>query len=109
MLLCVAVSRNYKQFSLLQYVAVCCTVLQCVAVSCRVMRKEVVPMIKDSECSVVQYGAVCCSVLQYVAVCCSVLQCVADLQYIYISNALNNISILQCLPCVVSLIYRYGL
>jgi len=28
-------------------------------------------------CSVLQGAAVCCSVLQYVAVCCSVLQCVA--------------------------------
>jgi len=35
---------------LLQYVAVCCSVVRCVAV--------------------------CCSVLQCVAVCCSVLQCV---------------------------------
>ena len=38
------------------------TVLQCVAVCC----------------SMLQCVAVCCSVLQCVAVCCSVLQCVAD-------------------------------
>jgi len=65
----------------LQYVAVCCSVVQCGAVCCGV-------------CSVLQCGAVWCSVLQYVAVCpskiwlvraeilmcgdlCCVLQCVA--------------------------------
>jgi len=40
---------------MLQYVAVCCSVLQCV-VAC---------------CSVLQCFAVCCNVLQCVAVCCS--------------------------------------
>jgi len=45
----------------LQYVAVCCSVLQCVAVCC----------------SVLQCVAVCCSVLQRAAVYCSVIQCVA--------------------------------
>ena len=45
---------------MLQYVAVCCSVLQCVAVCCRVL----------------QCDAECCSVLQCVTVCCSVLQCV---------------------------------
>ena len=45
----------------MQYVAVCCSVLQCVA-ACY---------------SVLQCVAVCCGVLQCVAVCCSVLQCVA--------------------------------
>ena len=37
---------------MLQYVAVCCSVVQCVVL--------------------------CCSVAQYVAVCCSVVQCVAE-------------------------------
>jgi len=45
----------------LQYVAVCCSMLQCVAVCC----------------SMLQCVAVCCGVLQCVAVCCSVLQCAA--------------------------------
>jgi len=45
-----------KVGSLLQCVAVCCSVLQCVAVCC----------------SVLQCVAVCCSLLQCVAVCCSV-------------------------------------
>jgi len=42
--------RSLIRYSVLQCVAVCCSVLQCVAV--------------------------CCSVLQCVAVCCSMLQCV---------------------------------
>jgi len=65
--------------SMLQYVAVCCSgsamililtlrwccsVLQCVAVCCIVL---------PTHCSVLQCVAVCCSVLQCVAVCCSVL------------------------------------
>jgi len=45
----------------LQYVAVCCCVVQCVAVCC----------------SVLLYGAVFCSVMQCVAACCSVFLCVA--------------------------------
>jgi len=51
---CVAVC-----YSVLSYVAVCCSVLQCVA-ACY---------------SVLLHAVVCCSVLQCVAVCCSVLQC----------------------------------
>jgi len=42
---------NRVFYSVLQYVATCCSMLHCVAL--------------------------CCSVLQCVAVCCSVLQCVA--------------------------------
>jgi len=42
-------------------VALCCSMVQYVTV----------------KSSVLQCGAVCCSVLQCVAVCCSVLQCVA--------------------------------
>jgi len=49
----------------------CDTVLQCVAVWCSVVQCGAV------WCSVLQCVAVCCSVLQCVAACCSVLQCVA--------------------------------
>jgi len=49
--------------SVLQCVAVCCTMLQCVAVCCGVL-----------QCVAV---VVCCTWLQCVAVCCGVLQCVA--------------------------------
>ena len=92
----------------------CCSVLQCVALCCSVLyehacRSALVPrgcvwcsvmqrvaaccilrrhtrefshvqegFICCSFCSVLQCVAVCCSVLQCVAVCCSVLQCVAN-------------------------------
>jgi len=46
----------------LQFVAVCCNVLQCVS---------------PSDITVLQCVVVCCSVFQCVAVCCRVFQCVA--------------------------------
>jgi len=48
----------------MQFVALCCRVLQCAA--CRRV-----------ECAGRWIYTVCCSVMQFVAVCCSVLQCVA--------------------------------
>jgi len=51
-----------------QFVAVCCSVLQCVAV-----------LYTCEELVVEQCNTLCCSVLQYVAVCYSMLQCVAVL------------------------------
>jgi len=56
----------------LQFVAVCCSVLQCVAVCIEQQSKCDVVC-----CSVLQCVAVCCGELRRVAVCCSVLQCVA--------------------------------
>jgi len=59
-----------KYASLLQLVAVCCSVLQCAAVcsrGCAPVRQELGCQLSDSV-------AACCSVLQCVAVCCSVLQ-----------------------------------
>ena len=53
--------------SVLQYVAVCCRVLQCVVVG--ILRHRVPIRLAHSV-------AVCCSVLQCTAECCSVLQCV---------------------------------
>jgi len=78
----------------LQYVAVCCSVLQCVVVCCSVLQCVAVC------CSVLQCGsvAVCCSVLQCiavrqcVAVCCSVLQCIALRQCVAVCC-----SVLQCI------------
>jgi len=49
----------------LQYIPVCCSVLQCV--------KKL--FVQDIPRFLVQCVAVCCSVLQCVAACCSVLQC----------------------------------
>jgi len=54
------------------YVAVCCSVLQCVAVCCSVLLELMIEAAKAKECV-----AVCCSVLQCVGVCCSVMKCVA--------------------------------
>jgi len=73
--------------SVLQYVAVCCSLVQCVAVCCIVLQCVAV------FCSVLQYGsmlqclAVCCSVLQCVSVFCSALQC--DKSFV---RALTNVS-----------------
>ena len=64
-------SRAAECCSVLQCLAVCCSVLQSVAVCCRVLQSVA------ECCRVLQCVAVCCSVLQCVAVCCSVLQCVA--------------------------------
>ena len=68
---------------LLQYVAMCCSMLQCaVAVRCSVLQCvgvcwSVLYCVVVC-CSMLQCVVVCCcSVLQCVAVCCSVLQCVA--------------------------------
>jgi len=70
---CVVVS--YKTSRLQEFPetieVLCCSVLQCVAVCCSVLQCVAV-------CYCAVYcAAVCCSVLQCVAVCCSVLQCVA--------------------------------
>jgi len=72
---------------------VCCSVLQSVAVCCSVLQDitETLRAIKTAQqvcCSVLQSVAVCCSVLQDITetlraiktaqqVCCNVLQCVA--------------------------------
>ena len=63
----------------------CCSVLQCVAVCCSVLlfaddytwhiSLHLPSVFIDGTC--VSRSYMCCSVLQCVAVCCSVLQCVA--------------------------------
>jgi len=69
--------------SVLQSIAVCCSVLHCLAMSCRacrLLRISTLPSVVQSIavcCSILQCVAVCCSILQCVAVCCSILQCVA--------------------------------
>jgi len=56
----------------LQYLAMCCNVLQCVAVCCRHTQNGC------QGARLASCAAVCCGVLQCAAVCCSILQCVAD-------------------------------
>ena len=75
--------------SVLQCVAVCCSVLQRVAGYCSMLQCVAVCQCvtqnsnhwssrsETSHLSVMQGVAQCCSVLQGVAVCCRVLQCVA--------------------------------
>jgi len=71
-----------------RYVASSCSVLQCVAVCCSVLLVN--PSVHIAKfkgnfgdryvavcCSMLQCDAACCSVLQCVAMCCTVLQCVA--------------------------------
>ena len=78
---------------MLQYVAVCCSVLQYVAVCCSLLQSVMnMTLIRNNTtefsrlfsklfvracCRVKQCVTACRSVLQCVAVCCSVLQCVA--------------------------------
>ena len=59
--------------AVLQFFAVCCSVLQCVAVS---VGTVFIRQISNHEAPHVRCVCVC-GVLQCVAVCCSVLQCVA--------------------------------
>ena len=75
---------------MVQYVAVCCSVLQCVAVCCSVLQCVAVC------CSVLQCVAVCCSVLQCVAMCCSVLRCVATERWTRQHPAIENSPKLVC-------------
>ena len=55
------------------------SVLQCVAVCCSVLQRVAVCYVAERDADLVQSLCVpvCCSVLLCVAVCCSVLQCVA--------------------------------
>ena len=74
-----AISQNRLDVedSLVQCVAVCCSVLQCVAACCSVLQYVAVCYLSKSTWRRGLSSSVCCSVLQCVAVCCSVLQCVA--------------------------------
>ena len=82
---------RFRRVSVVQCVAVCCSVLQCVAACCSVLQcvlqcvvvccglwKGCHAPFKQVKCvavccSVLQCVAICCSMLQYVAVCCSML------------------------------------
>jgi len=66
--------------SVLQCVAVCCSVLQYVTAFCKNWNHLFGAHLPQRTCAheaMLQCVAVCCSVLQCAAVCCSVLQCVA--------------------------------
>ena len=92
----------------MQYVAVCCTVLQkspltlssrsfcsashCVSVRCIALQTVLVGSVWQwmLQCCVLQCVAVCCSVVQCGAVCCSVMQCVAVCRSAWQSVAKNH-------------------
>ena len=80
-------------------VAVWCSVLQCVAVCCSVMQKSAHDTRHSLKLTSLQFAlqcvAVCCSVLQCVSVCCSVLQCVAEIGTRQVTFANANFSRLQ--------------
>jgi len=70
-------TRPMTSFDLCIYCAVCCSVLQCVAVCCSVSTTHVPSLCSRTPIDLCIYCAVCCCVLRCVAVCCGVLRCVA--------------------------------
>ena len=72
-----------SQLQVLQFAAVCCSLLQCLqclAVSCSACVTVCCSVVRGATVcySVLQCATVCCSsVLQCAAVCCGVLQCIA--------------------------------
>mmetsp|Transcript_43540 Transcript_43540/g.69933 ORF Transcript_43540/g.69933 Transcript_43540/m.69933 type:complete len:87 (-) Transcript_43540:136-396(-) len=61
---------HLSRHTLLQHVAVCCSVLQCVHACCGAMSAQP-PVVHDSWHTVLQFVAVCCSV----AMCAFILRC----------------------------------
>ena len=81
-------NRSVRCASLLQCVAVCCSVLQRETVwnMFAYMRRNFIVLMGNR--SVLQCVAVCCSVLQCVAVCCSVHKCM----YMYVCTCSGAIA-----------------
>jgi len=75
---------------LLQWVAVCCSGLQCVTVGCSVFwHTKLCRYATHSHLKESHFIAVCCSVLQCVAVCCSVLHYVLAYQNVSVRDTLT--------------------
>jgi len=107
-LLCVAGRRVTSHIHICVCVAVCCSLLQCVAECCFVLQEDESRRIY-LYVYVLQCVAVCCSVLQCVAECCFVLQ-EDELHriylYVYVLQCFAVLcSVLQCVAvcCLVSL------
>jgi len=65
----IQISMQLSPWSVLQYVATCCSVLtQCVAVCCSMSCFSTTPM-QMSPCSLYPYVALCCIVLQSITMC----------------------------------------
>jgi len=71
--LAVSIPFSFTGTSVLQCVAVCCSVLPCVAVASQPAPLAISTPFSFTGTSVLQCIAVCCSALQFVAVCCSVI------------------------------------
>jgi len=91
--------RCSRRISVLQCVAVCCSVLQCVAVCYVHTYTYVNPVLKALCAFLLEACEALLSSNQCVAVCCSVLQCVA---VCYRVLYLNNIYIYRCQSSVQS-------
>ena len=96
----IRMALRVEDATLLQCVAVCCSVLQCGVVCCSAVQCVAVcqsqrnmqpslpqPLVgcsvlalRAGDATLLHCVAVCCSVLQCVVVCCSALQCVAVCQ-----------------------------
>jgi len=70
---CSVMLRGFAERHDRRLLTVCCSAPQCVAVCCRVLQCGPVLQCAAMCCSVLQCAAVCCSVLQCAAVCCIVL------------------------------------
>ena len=79
----------------------CCSVLQCVAVCCSVLQSDEyavhhhVQLLGQRLCV-----AVCCSVSQFVAVCCSQL----NMLFIIMFSFMTNVCVLQCVAVCCSVL-----
>jgi len=73
---CQLLQQHYDEL-LHRCVAVCCSVLQCVAVWCSVIQRECQSLQQHYDELLHRCVAVCCSVLQCDTVWCSVVQCAA--------------------------------
>ena len=83
--------------SVLQCVALCCSVLQFVTVRCSELCCSVMCMFRHP----FQHGAACCSMLQHVAVCCSGLpMCCIVSQCVAVCYSASQCVVLQCDACL---------
>ena len=97
---------------MLQYVAVCCSVLQCVAV-CDNARCDSEDMTSAEVSCTSKYVSLCCNVLQYVAARCSALQFftthVAIVKIVLVKRSLMFCcsSVLQCVEVCCSVLQAF--
>jgi len=69
----IAITDETERWTVLQFVAVCCSALQRVALRCSVL--QCIAMC----CCALQCAAACCSALQYIVACCTLRHCIISL------------------------------